>query len=161
MQKYDSNFLMTPEFLPRKVSGQCVGTWIPMIYRNPQSQLTWAHCGSAQTVDPQLGILHGTILGPLHVGDSCVAWSFVGPLAIRPEPVSVSWVGSLEPVLSMAGCLAQPWCKGQEVGLASTWYVMLWWLPWEALSLLNEDRGEWKEDGKEEVGSELWFVHKI
>ena len=42
------------------------------------------------TVDQQLGSQHGTDLDTLHMGDSCVAWSFVGTLAVRPGPVPAS-----------------------------------------------------------------------
>lgn len=41
------------------------------------AQLTWAR-GSSQTLDQQLESLHGTHLGPLYVGDSCVVWSACG-----------------------------------------------------------------------------------
>lgn len=39
----------------------------------PQRQLIFTH-GSSQTLDQQLGSLHGTGLGPLHVCDYCVTW---------------------------------------------------------------------------------------
>lgn len=41
---------------------------------NLQRQLTQTQ-GSSRTLDRQLGILHGTESGPLHVGDSFVTWS--------------------------------------------------------------------------------------
>ena len=37
-----------------------------------------------RTLDRQLWIPHGTKLGSLQVGDSCVAWSILGSLAVGP-----------------------------------------------------------------------------
>lgn len=48
-------------------------------------------------MDGQLGSQHGTNLGPLHLGDSYAAWSFVGPQAVGPGPAD-TWVVSLEPI---------------------------------------------------------------
>lgn len=42
--------------------------------------------GLIETLDGPLGSKHGTDLGPLHLGDNCAIWSFVGPLAVGPGP---------------------------------------------------------------------------
>ena len=34
----------------------------------------------------------------MQLGDSCADWSFVGPLAVGPPPISNVQVGSLEPL---------------------------------------------------------------
>lgn len=49
-------------------------------------QLTRA-CGSSQTLDRQLGSLHGTELGSLYVGDSCEVDLFEGPLPVGPGSI--------------------------------------------------------------------------
>ena len=42
---------------------------------------------------------HETDLGPMHVSDSCVAWSFVGPLPVGQAPVLESEADSLDTIL--------------------------------------------------------------
>lgn len=37
---------------------------------------------------PTLGSQNGTEVGPLHLGDGCIAWSSMGPLAMGPGPAS-------------------------------------------------------------------------
>ena len=44
------------------------------------------------------GSQHGTDLGLLHLGGSCVAWSFVGHLGVGQRPVPDARSGSLEPI---------------------------------------------------------------
>lgn len=74
--------------------------------QNHQSQLHWSNegqdhdgknqrqltcsSGHSQTLDWQLGNLHGTKLGPMNVGDSCVA--------VRPGLIPGTWTGFLEPI---------------------------------------------------------------
>lgn len=41
---------------------------------NPTETADCAH-GSSWTLNQELGSLHGAYLGPLHVFESCVAWS--------------------------------------------------------------------------------------
>lgn len=101
---------------------------------NPQRELTQA-CGSSQTLDQELGSPHGTDLGPLHVGDTCVAWS------IYEAPSSGIW--TFWSPLPIVGCLARPWCSGEELSPAR-----LCWLPTGRLTLSKE----WMEVGRQEVG---------
>lgn len=49
------------------------------------TETTNKHIG---TLDRHLESQHGPELGPWHMDDSYVAWSFVGLTGVEPEPVS-------------------------------------------------------------------------
>lgn len=71
--------------------------------------------GSSLTLNRQLGSLQGTGLGPLHVCNSCVAWSVLsaprsGITTCHPSLVLELVVGMPCPAL----------VQGEELGLAST-----------------------------------------
>lgn len=54
-------------------------------------QSLWELMDSGQKAGRQ----NGTDLGSLHPDDSCVGWSFVGPLAVGPGLVPDGWADSL------------------------------------------------------------------
>ena len=59
--------------------------------------------GGSPTLDQQLGSLHRTHLGPLHVCDSCVAWSVGGA-----QDLSLTLELTLGNSIPNLGCLVQP-----------------------------------------------------
>lgn len=57
--------------------GDVQGKGVKFMMEKPTEMADCAN-GRSQTLDQQLGSLHGTSLGPLHVSDSCVPWSVRG-----------------------------------------------------------------------------------
>ena len=112
---------------------------------------------STWTLKGQLGSLHGTKLGSLYVGDSCVGllWGlFVGPLAVGPDLIPGAWAGFVKPT-PMIWCLVQPWCRREKLCPASLWYALFCWCPWEACPFLNRNGlgvGDNKEEGAGRIG---------
>ena len=121
--------LGTPQEKGRKDCRRQTG----QVHQENRHQLSRAHGGS-QRLKQQPHSLHGSVLGPLHVCYSCVAWCFCE----TPN----SGIGG---VSDSFACSWDPFSTG---GLTLSWYLvtsydMFSWYHWEAFSFWEETEEEW------------------